>query len=220
MYIHRVYFNKLYRVFNPDRYEQSKEIERWYKDGGDTKFRYSYPLHSGSTVIDAGAYHGEWTDGIYKKYKCYIYAFEPVTKYFDLIKNKFKKTNKIKVFKEGLAGRNRKVKISIDDFASSTYKRSAKTENIQLVDIVEFCKTNKIDNIDLIKINIEGGEFELLERIINSGLINQIKFVQVQFHNFVPSAEQKMISLQRKLSKTHKQKYSYWFIWDSWVKKS
>jgi len=220
MYIHRVYINKVNRLFKPDRYEQSKEIDRWYKDGGDKKFRYTYPLNKRSLVIDAGAYHGEWSEGIYNKYKCEIYAFEPVNKYYNLIKKKFKDIKKIKVVREGLAGRSRNEKIYVNEFESSTLKGSSKSEDIKLTDIVEFCDKNGITTIDLIKINIEGGEYELLDRIISSGLVKNIKYIQVQFHNIIPDAEQKMIKLQRRLSKTHKQKYSYWFIWDNWERKT
>ena len=42
------------------------------------------------------------------------------------------------------------------------------------------------------KINIEGGEYELLERLIAADLIRKIDDIQVQFHNFVPDAAARM----------------------------
>lgn len=39
-----------------------------------------------------------------------------------------------------------------------------------------------IDDIGLMKINIEGGEYELLERMIELGIINKVKDIQIQFH--------------------------------------
>lgn len=219
MYLHKIYINKIHRLINPDRFEQTKEIARWYADGGDKVFRYNYPLTKESIVIDAGAYHGEWTAGIYKKYHCNIYAFEPVTKYYNFINKIFGKNKKIHLYKVGLGGKNRTERIYLDEVASSIYKKGAKPEEIKIIDIKKFCDKNKLEEVDLIKINIEGGEYELLNRIIDSGLINRIKYVQVQFHNFIPDAEAKMLRLQRKLSKTHRQRYSYWFIWDSWERK-
>ena len=43
-----------------------------------------------------------------------------------------------------------------------------------------------LDNLKvnaLMKINIEGGEFELLERLLETRLISRIENIQVQFHN-------------------------------------
>ncbi len=219
MYVHRIVANRFLKIIKPERFEQTKEIARWYKDGGDKKFRYSYPLSESSVVIDVGAYHGEWTDGIYKKYHPTIFAFEPVREYYSLAKNRFKRIGKIKLYNQGLAGKTREENIYISDVSTSIFKKNTKPEKIRLVDIVEFCKKNGLEKIDLIKINIEGGEYELLNRIINSGLVNNIDCIQVQFHDIVPEYRSKMESLQRKLSKTHKQTYSYWLIWDNWVRK-
>ena len=39
--------------------------------------------------------------------------------------------------------------------------------------------------IDLLKINIEGGEYEVLENLIENDLIKNIDNIQIQFHDFV-----------------------------------
>lgn len=219
MYTHKVIANKIHRKFRPERFVQDEEIKRWYADGGDDRFRYDYPLNKDSIAIDAGAYHGEWSERIYNKYNCNIYAFEPVKEYFDITKKRLRGAKKVKVIEKGLSGKTRAENIYLDGVSTSTYLPNAKPEKIQLVDIIEFCKRENIKTIDLIKINIEGGEYELLDRIISSGLVEQIKHIQVQFHSFVPDAEKKMIALQRRLSKTHRPTYQYWWIWDNWQRK-
>ena len=42
--------------------------------------------------------------------------------------------------------------------------------------------------IDLLNINIEGSEFAVLERLIETGKLDLIKEIQVQFHDFAPDA--------------------------------
>ena len=66
------------------------------------------------------------------------------------------------------------------------------------------------------KINIEGAEYDLLEHLIDTGLISNIHNIQVQFHDFVSNAEQRMIMLQKELEKTHGLTYQYPFVWENW----
>lgn len=219
MYRHKILAKKIRRRLQPKRFVQVNEVHRWYKDGGDEYFRYTYPLKKTSIVFDVGGYEGEWAQNIYKKYQSNVYVFEPVPKYSEIIKKLFSKDKKVRIYEYGLAGRDRLEKINVDSFSSSTFKKGKKKLSIQMVDIKNFCDENKIKKIDLIKINIEGGEYELLERIIDSGLILRVDYVQVQFHNFVPNAEKRMESIQKKLSKTHSPTYQYWFIWENWKRK-
>ena len=67
------------------------------------------------------------------------------------------------------------------------------------------------------KINIEGGEYELLPILLDKGIINQIKHIQIQFHNVEGGSEDKMKEICRKLSITHEPTYQYKFIWENWT---
>ena len=79
-----------------------------------------------------------------------------------------------------------------------------------------FFDRNGIGEIDLMKINIEGGEYEFLEYLLDTGLAVKIKNVQVQFHDFVPNAETRTKSIQERLSQTHSLTYQYEFVWENW----
>ena len=50
------------------------------------------------------------------------------------------------------------------------------------MDIVEFVDSEKITEIDLLKINIEGGEYDVIPRLLDTKMINKIKYIQIQFH--------------------------------------
>jgi len=69
------------------------------------------------------------------------------------------------------------------------------------------------------KINIEGGEYEIIPYLIVSGHIKNIKQLQIQFHNFIPDSLNRMKSIQNDLSLTHIQTFSYEFVWENWVLK-
>lgn len=59
---------------------------------------------------------------------------------------------------------------------------------MQLRLVVECIRDLNIDQIDLMKINIEGGEFDVVPAIIESGDISKVHHLQVQVHNFVDHA--------------------------------
>lgn len=220
MYLHMVYVKRIQKLINPGRFNHRLEVKRWYKDGGDEEFRYKYNLSSSSIVFDAGGYEGEWSKKIYEKYHCNILVFEPVKKYAQDIKRKFSKNHKVTVLNSGLGGRKRKEKISIEDVSSSIFKPGNKKEEIEILDIRRVFKDHGIKRIGLLKINVEGGEYEILERLLDTGLINLVESIQVQFHNFVPDAQKRMEKIQRRLSKTHRPTYQYWFVWENWTLKN
>jgi hypothetical protein len=71
--------------------------------------------------------------------------------------------------------------------------------------------------IALLKCNIEGGEYELLNYIIDNGLINRIDNIQVQFHYIEGQDCEKMYEeLATKLSKTHSLTWRTAFVWENW----
>ena len=83
----------------------------------------------------------------------------------------------------------------------------------------DWINKREINKIALIKINIEGGEYKLLDRLIETNLIEKIENIQVQFHDIEPDSSLKMEKIQEKLRKTHEPTYQYKFVWENWRKK-
>lgn len=191
-------------------------IRKWFKDNGDNTLRLEYSLDENSIVFDVGGFEGEFARKIYEKYKCQVYVFEPVNEFYTNIKKQFQNYKKIQVFNFGLSNENKYLNISVANDASSVYALGEKTQEIQLRSIIEFLEQSGIKSIDLMKINIEGGEFDVLPCIIKNNYINKIKNLQIQFHNFVPNAVEKRDEIRKKLIKTHEITYDYYFVWENW----
>ena len=187
----------------------------WLKDKGDDTHSINHPLNENSIVFDLGGYLGDWSLIIFKKYNCNIHIFEPVGNYYFNIK-KVLNFPKIKVNQFGLADKTYSTTINIDDEASSIFKKGEQGEEIQLISFLEYVNEHNIKKIDLIKINIEGSEYDLLEHLISEGYIKNIKNIQVQFHDFFPNAKNRMEKIQEQLKKTHHLTFQYPFIWENW----
>jgi len=200
--------------------ERRARSSKWYRDNGDKTLRINYPLSAKSIVFDVGGYHGDWAQDIYCYYGSVIHIFEPVKEFMDIIKQKFNSNPAIRINQFGLSGHTASEKIFLAEGSTSMIKESGESKTVRLVKASEYINQNKISHIDLLKINIEGGEYELLEHLIKIGFIKNITDIQVQFHNFTPDAESRMKAIQKELSKTHKLTYHYPWVWDNWTLKA
>jgi len=193
---------------------------RWSSDNGDKTLRLDYPLTDKSVIVDIGGYIGKWASEIYCKYGCRLYVYEPVKAFAADIRNKFEKNARVKVFDYGIAHINTQAEISVIAESSSLFKGGADVESVYLREgaevLTEVMKDAGVKRIDIVKVNIEGAEFSLLEHFIDTGIISKILNLQVQFHIFVKNYEYKRDSLREKLSKTHELTYDYPFIWENW----
>jgi len=196
--------------------KQSRRCRPWFAIDGDSTLRLEYPLNEDSVVFDLGGYKGQWASDIFSKYCCNLYVFEPVIAFYEAIENRFKQNSKIRTFPFGLAEENKKVVLGLDKDRSSMFKRGDENEVVVLHGFKDFLHTQQIKNIDLIKINIEGAEYDLLDSIIKEGLQTHIRDIQVQFHGFVPDAENRMKGIQKMLEQTHEMTWQYPFVWENW----
>ena len=192
------------------------EHQRWVNANGDQTHRLDYPLSPDSVVVDAGGYHGGWTEAIWEKFKPHIFVLEPLNSYYSKIKEKFKSQEKIIVYNYGLSSKEGDFLINLDNDSSSIYKPGSGVETVKMKTFELFLQDSGIDKIDLMKINIEGSEYELLEDIIEKGLHNRVSNIQVQFHVFIPDCNDRRKKIRESLSETHECTYNYDFIWENW----
>ena len=213
------------KIYAPQKSLFEKNKAEWYRIKGDENLRVQYDLSPDSIVFDVGGFLGLWCVEISARYSPIIFVFEPVKEFYDILQNRFSANKNIKVFPYGLAAKNSNETIAVMSESSSSYREKTKLhENsekqiVEFKDIVAFLNENNISHIDLIKINIEGGEYELLERLINIGFINNIENIQVQFHDFVENAESRMTALKKKLNETHELTYEYTYVWENWKRR-
>jgi FkbM family methyltransferase len=199
----------------------NSEIERWFSDRGDVYLRLNYPeMDNNSLVMDLGGYIGDFTESIYSRYNCKVMVFEPVNRYYNICNYKFENNDKIEVYKYGLSGVDQKCTISVTGDISSTFvniESDCEKEIITIKSIGDFFEENSIEKVDLIKINIEGGEYDLLDYLIsNPEILKKIKNIQVQYHIFIDDHERRRSLINSELEKTHERTWNYEWVWENW----
>jgi len=197
----------------------NEPIQKWFAINGDLTHRLDYPLNKDSIVFDLGGYLGKWSQQIWDKYNCNIFIFEPIPHLADNISQKFINNEKIKIFKFGLSNETKKLKISfLNDGSSFNIKSNDQTIDCEVRSIIEFIQEKNLKKIDLIKINIEGDEFALMNCLLNHNIIDMFDNIQIQFHSFMDNAIEMRNEIQNKLIHTHHLTYNYDFVWENWEK--
>lgn len=188
---------------------------KWSNDLGDLTHRIDYPLNGDSIVFDVGGYVGDWAQDIYCRHTCKIHVYEPVKHYASVIRRKFLFNEDVIINEFGLAHVDANdVDISFNQEASSLFKKSENMDKCTLKQAAPIINT--FDKIDLMKINIEGAEYSLLDHMIDEGVVPKIGNLQIQFHIFVKNYEARREWIRMRLSETHELTYDYPFIWENW----
>ena len=200
---------------------QNPAVGRWFADNGDKTLRLYYDLRKDSLVFDVGGYEGQWTSDIYSMYRCQVHVFEPVEEYAKNIERRFFNNPDIVVHPFGLSDRNWTTKLALDKDSTSAFKPINTSVDASFVEAAAFFADNNITFIDLLKVNIEGGEYDLLDYLLDICSESNIRIgnIQVQFHDFIPNATIRMDDIHKRLSITHELTYQYMFVWENWTLK-
>lgn len=185
-----------------------KSLAEWNKYGLE-RLRYEYNLRPVDTVIDLGAYQGEWANEIHRRFRCKIVVVEP--------------TEYILGFQHGeiinKAAGTHEGKISFGGRAYYTSSFEDQDHEYVCFDVNPLIKQHS--PVALLKINIEGSEYDVLKHIIDAGLHKNIKEIQVQFHEIagVPY-DHWYQEIEKKLSLTHERTWCYRYVWENWKLKN
>lgn len=170
--------------------------------------RYEYNLMPEDVVIDIGAYRGEWADQILDRYGCKMIVIEPtdnITQHTAFAGTEV--INKAAWLFDGKLG-----------FGGAYYYTSAfedPTHEYECFDVNSLLR--RFDEIALVKINIEGAEYDLLEHIYRGGLMSRVRDLQVQFH-LVEDEDSIMRYevISELLLETHSPTWRYVHCWENW----
>jgi len=189
----------------------------WFRRGGDAKFLETHNLNQESVVVDVGGFTGSWAEKTIAKYDPKFFILEPVKSFQNVLDAKFSNNPKVKILKHGL-GTPGNFQISLSGDASSIFNAANEvaTETISILSFDDFISNNKIKEIDLLQVNIEGAEYDLLDQMLFSSFLTNIKKIQVQFHLNVENAVEKRNSIRARLSNTHRNTLNFPFVWETW----
>jgi len=166
--------------------------KEWIEKGLE-RLRFEYDLKPDDYCIDIGSYRGEWANEIKNRYGCKVDCFEALD-------------DRAAWLYDG------EMEIGGVFLYSSIFTKEERRK-VKCEDIARYLDRE----VAVMKINIEGGEYSLLDYILKQGLIKNIKNIQVQFHKIDGyGCEYEYSDLEIRLSETHKLTWQTPFVWENW----
>jgi FkbM family methyltransferase len=151
-------------------------------------------LRKNPVIFDVGANIGKYSllvNEVFEK-RVKIYAFEPSRKIFRSLEKSTKMFSNIKSFQIGIGEVEKAATLYYDKEKSalaSIHKRKLdhlgidfnRKEEVTIVSLDNFCQENKIERINLLKLDIEGNEINALRGASRLLKNNCIDFIQFEF---------------------------------------
>lgn len=200
-------------------YLNSESLKRWFSDNGDYTHNLTYDLNENSTIMDLGGYTGVWAQQMIDRYNPNVYILEPVPVFYNGMVSKFKNNPKVKLLNVGVGVENKDGFIFMGGDGTSSNLNAGEKINVKFNTIETILNHFNLNEIDLIQINIEGDEYDLMERMISNGTINIFKNIQIQFHlGIVDEINRREKIKEGLILNGFKINFDYPFVWESWYK--
>lgn len=159
--------------------------------------RYEYDLKTDDLVLDIGSYRREFADEIIRRYGCKVECF-------DALDNRAAWTH------DGT------LNMGGQYYYTSMFDDQSAQQQFTCVDIRPFLQ----NEVALLKMNIEGGEYELLNFMINERCHEKVRNFQIQFHLVDGiDTEDYYSKIALFLGITHELTWRVPFVWENWRRK-
>lgn len=184
--------------------------------GYSEELRLTYDLTPDSIVLDAGGYRGDWAAAISDRYGCNVIVLEPIKEFYRGIVNRFDGNRKVRVFNFALGATSGTAEFGVQNDSTGGFADSENREIVRIETVTDVLSQIKENVVDLMKINIEGGEWAVVPDLIKNGLIKRVVNLQIQWHPVGPGNQQLFDALQRGLSQTHHLTFDSGWVWQNW----
>jgi FkbM family methyltransferase len=180
-----------------------------------------FPLDETGTVFDVGTYDGSWAKALWDRSQPTIYAFEPAPGPYDRACEALAGRDRVHVLPYGLGAADASAALGLSAAGSSLFAEGTiGSVDVEIRDVVGVLDELGLERLDLIKLNIEGAEYDLFDRLIETGWLDRIDTVLVQFHEWQPHAYVRRRRIRRALASTHVEDWCHPWVWECWTRPS
>jgi len=191
-------------------------MERFRRDGYNDLITESLLLTADSQVLDFGGYTGDWSARIVQRYGCRIQIFEPIDRFAGQLESRFAGDDRVTVHRFAIGSVDEPREFFLSEDGTGEF-----SEGVAV--LVEFRPARSLHallpaRIDVVSINIEGGEYELIPALAEAGVLERCETIFVQFHRVVDEdwSDTRRQACRDLLSSTHECVWSYDYVWEAW----
>jgi FkbM family methyltransferase len=196
-----------------------REAQRWKRAGG-VRMLHRFPVPPDEAVLDIGGHIGGFAAAIHGETGAEVHLFEPVARFQAACEKRFAGNSRIHVHGFGLGEADGRFAISDANEASSLFAGNRDGgEMVEVRAAGPAVAALGIARIGLVKMNIEGAEYQVLPALLDAGIVARSRFLLIQFHtvgDWVAERER----LRRRLAETHDEIWCYEFVWEAWQRRA
>ena len=198
--------------------DRQSDAARWFLYNRE-KLKYGMKFSSDGLILDIGSYLGEYSKKVLKKNPgMTFWLYEPIPEYYRTSLIKFKDRENVFVYQKAVSADGRDIRMQIDGLRSRQ-ELDTKTDVLKFVSISIQEIFDSAAEIELLKMNIEGMEYECLNQLILSNSLTKARYLLIQFHNFESGAEKKRNLVRKAIEKDFTNVFSYEWMWELWIRK-
>jgi len=207
----------LERRRNPWKGLAFDSFKRFRADKAQARLQDFSDLKPGAVVLDFGGFEGRWTEAVLAAQpQARVHLFGPHPGYATALRDTFAQRPNVTVHECALGRAAGTLHLSDAGDASSAVADHDRSFSAPVLAVADFFAEHDLQHVHLAKINIEGGEYELLPALIEAGLVGRIARLMIQFHLFRPEDRGARDAIVARLSETHAPAWSYPFVWEEW----
>ena len=189
-------------------------IQQFALDGYNSILYQNLNVDRSGVVVVLGGYLGDSARNYAEILGCKVNVYEPIQEFYQILHSRFDGHENVNIFNYAISSSDGKIQLSVDGEKTGPYNDSKATVKVVAKDICGIIE--KLGTVDLLESNIEGGEYPILIKLIETGQISKIKILQVQFHNYNVLNEVERSKIRFELFKTHSLIFNYEWVWERW----
>ena len=184
------------------------------------KLKFAIALKEDGIVLDIGSYKGEFSEAVFARNNNLVFwLYEPISEFFEISHNRFKDNNRVLISQSAVSADGRDFEMRIDGLRS----RKQEHNNFDSIPITSVSIQKIFDSskeFELLKMNIEGMEFECLEKLLSTKSLKKAKYLLIQFHNLDKNSLPALIRLREEFANDFYNVWKYDWMWELWERKS
>jgi FkbM family methyltransferase len=148
-------------------------------------------LRPGAVVISGGAGRDvSFEIELASRYGCQVFLFDPSPTGVETMARKENQHERLRFLPIGLAARAGAVEFNLpENTVEGSYSRrrdalQTSTTTFSCTTVSEFAREQRLTKIDVLKLDIEGFEYDVLDEVLDAKL--PVRQICVEFHHFLP----------------------------------
>ena len=172
-------------------------------------------LCDGDVVVEVGCYEGRWSEAACKTTRCTLHAFEPATRAYAVAKERLAPYPDANLWPVALGSSTGAAQLydCMRDGANTTIAQGP-SEEVPVVDVALVVRL--LGHVDLMHLNAEGGELDILARLMDTGDIRRVKMLLVQWHPYNLDISKRIAATTLRLRETHELTRRH--AWECWTR--